>query len=72
VTHAEIVRQLTPWLERHRRPAWKPVVAWRQGGVTASKFAGTPWLAPDEHWPVCPRCERPLQLLLQLNLDELP
>lgn len=25
-----------------------------------------------EEWPLCPDCERPFQLFLQLNLDEMP
>ena len=39
---------LGPWLVRHRRPAWHPVCEEGDGPLTASRFAGTPWLAPGE------------------------
>jgi hypothetical protein len=63
---------LGPWLERYRRPAWHPACEERDGPPTASRFAGTPWLAPGEPWPTCGACHRPLALFLQLNLSELP
>jgi hypothetical protein len=67
-----LLDQLGPWLETHRRPAWHPVCEERDGPPTASRFAGTPWLAPGEPWPTCGACRRPLALFLQLNLSELP
>ena len=55
-----------------KRRAWKPVVEEGTGSMSVSKFAGQPLLVGDESHPVCPNCERPLQLFLQLNLDDLP
>jgi uncharacterized protein YwqG len=68
----EIRRQLDPWVRSHARPAWKPVTQDGDGNATASKFAGVPWLAADEKWPVCQACGKPLKLFVQINLDELP
>jgi hypothetical protein len=70
--HEELRQRLGPWLESHRRPAWLPICEARDGPSTASKFAGTPWLAEGESWPACGSCRRPLDLFLQLNLSELP
>jgi uncharacterized protein YwqG len=72
VSREEVIRQLAPWREAHRRPAWKPRTESRDGDVTASKFSGAPWLGKGEDWPACPGCRRPLQLFLQLNLSQLP
>lgn len=55
-----------------KRLAWRPIVQEGDGDLTASKFAGKPWLNAGEKWPVCPNCGKPMQLFLQLNLDELP
>src|SRR5207302_1576252 len=66
------LEKLEPWLARHRRPAWHPVVENGDGPPTASKFSGTPWLGPDAPWPACGNCTKPLQLFLQLDLGELP
>ncbi len=55
-----------------RRSAWKPIVQESDGALTASKFAGTPWLGVNEEWPICPNCKKAMQHFLQLNLDELP
>jgi hypothetical protein len=60
------------WMEKKRRPSWKPVTAEGDGPDTASKFAGLPWLAHPQDWPACPTCQVAMQLLLQLNLAELP
>ena len=68
----KIVEQLRPWIEQHKRSAWKPVVQDRDSELTASKLSGTPWIAKDDSWPTCKSCHRPLQLFLQLNLAHLP
>jgi predicted DNA-binding WGR domain protein/uncharacterized protein YwqG len=52
--------------------AWQPIVVDGDGDILASKFGGRPWLAIDEAWPNCPSCNQPMQLFLQLNLDNLP
>lgn len=68
----QAMKLLRPWKEAHGRLAWKPIVQARDGSLTASKFCGIPWLANDEEWPKCGYCRTPLQLLLQLNLAQLP
>src|SRR5712691_5101906 len=72
MTTDEIIKMLEPWLAKHRRPAWKPVVEDGDGSPTASKFCGTPWIGRDAAWPECGQCESQMQLFLQLNLGELP
>src|SRR5262245_42089920 len=72
VSKAEVLRQLEPWREANKRSAWKPVVKKGDGDLTSSKFSGVPWLAAGEAWPTCSACAKPLQLFLQLDLDELP
>jgi len=72
MTTEDIIKKLEPWLTKHKRPAWKPVVAEGDGPVTASKFCGTPWIGPDAPWPMCGHCKKPLQLFLQLDLGDLP
>ena len=69
----EVLAALGPWVEAHRRTAWRPVVV--PGSEPAgprSKFCGQAWLRPDEASPACNSCGRPLQLLVQLDLDGLP
>ncbi len=68
----EVVRALEPWLARHRRPAWKPIVENIDGSPIASKFCGLPWIGPDAPWPECGVCKQPLQHFLQLDLGNLP
>lgn len=41
-------------------------------GPAHSKFAGVAWINAGEAWPVCEYCKKPMQLLLQLSLSELP
>ena len=55
-----------------KRQTWKPITMDGDSSPTATKFSGTPWLAVNETWPTCPNCGKPMQLFLQLNLDELP
>jgi uncharacterized protein YwqG len=55
-----------------KRTAWMPVVTDGDGDLRASKFAGTPWLSQAEEWPRCPNCAQPIQLFLQLDLEQLP
>ena len=72
MTAEEIVAKLEPWLAKHQRPAWRPVVQDGDGPATVSKFCGTPWVGPDAPWPDCGQCRKPLQLFLQLDLGMLP
>lgn len=55
-----------------RRTAWVPVTKEGDGPASASKFSGIAWLGPNEAWPACPNCKKPMQLFLQLNLKEAP
>ena len=59
-------------LRELERTSWLPVTEEGDGPVTASKFSGTPYLAPGESWPTCPRCGEPMALFLQLDLGALP
>jgi uncharacterized protein YwqG len=72
MTTDQKIKRLEPWLAKHRRPAWRPVVKEGDGPATASKFCGSPWIGPDAPWPNCGRCEKALQLFLQLDLGKLP
>jgi uncharacterized protein YwqG len=72
MTVDQVREKLEPWLAKYRRPAWKPIVEEGDRLVTASKFAGTPWIGQDAPWPDCGRCEQPLPLFLQLDLGSLP
>ncbi len=68
-----LLDSLEPWIEKHRRNCWRPVV--RNGGDCASsesQFGGIPWLPSGESWPKCGACEREMHHFLQLNLAMLP
>lgn len=67
-----LLDSLQPWFDRHERPSFKPVVRNAERKPGDSKFAGRPWLAPGELWPVCGACKRPMQLFVQLDLSSLP
>jgi uncharacterized protein YwqG len=54
------------------RSAWLPLTEAGDTITTASKFSGRPWLHAEENWPLCQNCQKPLQLMLQLNTSELP
>lgn len=71
-TTEDVNQRLQSWRERWKRPAWKPITQDNESPITASKFAGTPWLAPNESWPICPQCHIAMPLFLQLNLVHLP
>jgi len=63
---------MRPWLARHTRPAWRPVVDESDSPATGTRFGGLPWLKPGEDWPSCTTCGEPLQFFLQLDLTQLP
>ncbi|MGB3510656.1 MAG: DUF1963 domain-containing protein [Microcoleaceae cyanobacterium] len=63
---------IPPEIQLLKRHAWKPITIDGDGDLTASKFAGKPWLGKNEEWPKCPHCQNPLQFFLQLNLNQLP
>jgi hypothetical protein len=72
MTTDDIVRQLEPWLAKHRRPAWRPLVQGGDGPAARAQFGGTPWIGADAPWPECGHCRRRLPLFLQLDLAGLP
>lgn len=59
-------------LLQHARPAWRPETVTEPGEPTGSRFSGTPWIPEGVTHPVCPCCNRPVQLFLQLNTADLP
>ncbi|MEM9769323.1 MAG: pentapeptide repeat-containing protein [Cyanobacteria bacterium P01_D01_bin.71] len=72
VSRYELLENIKTKLHSFKKIAWKPLVEHRDGGRTASKFAGQPWLDENEEWPTCPHCQEPLDFFLQLNLNDLP
>jgi len=75
-TARSLLERFTPehaaLLRPHLRAAFVPQV--KAGGATGpvTKIAGEPWLPAGAEWPVCPNCKRPMQLILQLDLETLP
>lgn len=72
ISNSSVMDLIASKLKHLKRPAWKPITARHDGAITASKFAGRPWLSADEAYPLCPMCQTPLRFFLQLNLEELP
>lgn len=68
----EVRHQIVDWIKTFRQPAWVASAEYGDGGPLASKYAGVPYLAEGESWPLCASCHRPLEFFLQLNLAELP
>ncbi|WP_309892740.1 DUF1963 domain-containing protein [Archangium sp.] len=67
-----ILKALQPWRDAHQRIAWLPQVKSGPGRAAGSRFGGLPWLPRGESHPACDNCDRPLRLLLQLELQSLP
>ena len=63
---------IPPALKALRRSAWRPVTKQEDGPPAASKLGGTPYLAPQEAWPTCSNCGKPMTLFLQLDLSTVP
>lgn len=67
------LQALNATLAPHRRTAWLPEVVEDDAAVGArSKFSGVPALLLEELWPRCGRCDRPMQLFLQLDARDAP
>jgi hypothetical protein len=60
------------WIARWSRRPFTPRTREGDGPVTASKFCGAALLLPGEAWPVCPGCDQPMRLFVQLDLATLP
>lgn len=65
----EAVRTL---VRPHQRPAFVPEVEAGDTVERVSKIGGAPWLSDGADWPVCPNCHKPMQLIIQLDLERLP
>lgn len=60
-------------LEGFKRTAYIPITSENdQTFSDQSKIGGFPYLRNDQDWPVCPNCQKHMQLFLQLNLEQLP
>lgn len=60
-------------LEKHKRKAYLPQTQNKENEFSSkSKFGGFPYLRDANDWPVCPNCNKNMQLFLQLDLEELP
>lgn len=60
-------------LSKFRRTAYLPQAV--PGANTFSsncKTGGFPYLRHAQDWPLCPNCNKNMQLFLQLNLENLP
>lgn len=68
----EIEAAFEPWRQKYGRSTWTPETDFEDSGPRDSKFAGIPWLADGELYPNCGCCGKPLQLFLQLNLEQIP
>ena len=55
-----------------KRKAWFPITVRQDGDLTASKFAGKPWLNVDESWIRCGCCQNQMRFFFQLNLGQVP
>ena len=71
-TPEEALLALQPWIEKHLRTAWKPILGGTNSAQSLSCFSGIPLLLPDEAWPTCKSCGDPMELMLQLELSKLP
>jgi uncharacterized protein YwqG len=68
----DVADVLAPFIERHRKTAYRPVVSEGQGAPDGSRFNGAPFLMNGEAWPECSFCAKPMAMFLQLNLSTLP
>ena len=60
-------------LNKYKRTAYIPIVAEQENEFSdKSKIGGFPYLRTESDWPVCPNCQKNMQLFLQLNLEDLP
>lgn len=68
---AQELQLLKPWIDQHRRPAWRPVTQ-ADNPSLPSFFGGAPWLSAGADWPACPACRTPFDLFLQLSSADIP
>ena len=66
----ELDRQV--WMAQWSRQSFTPATKKGDGPVGVSKFGGAAFLPRGERWPVCPGCDQPMRLFVQLDLADLP
>ena len=71
-TPPELWGEIEPLVEPYKKQAWVPSVSKGSTSYLASKFAGIPALLKDEAWPCCGSCQKPMQLFVQLNSNDIP
>jgi uncharacterized protein YwqG len=59
-------------LARLRRTTWIPKTKSGDCSPAGSKFSGLAFIPEGEQWPECGNCERPMQLFVQLNANDVP
>jgi hypothetical protein len=63
-------------IQVYKRPTWMPVVQQPADDeleeALVSKIGGQAYLPPGESYPLCPNCNEPMTLFLQLNPGLLP
>jgi len=59
-------------LAQLRRRAWLPKTREGDCSIAGSKFSGLAFIPAGNEWPRCGNCERPMQLFLQLNANDIP
>lgn len=68
----EILQAITS-LNKHSKKAYIPLTETvKEEHSIHSKFGGLPYLTPENEYPKCSNCGKHLQLLVQLNLEDLP
>lgn len=65
---AELIKKLSI----AQKNTWIPIVENGDGDLTASKFSGKAYLKNGEKWPICKCCNKPMQLFVQLKIEDLP
>jgi len=59
-------------LSSFRRNAWLPKTRVGDCAPSGSKFSGLAFIPAGQEWPCCGNCERPMQLFVQLNSNDIP
>lgn len=69
-----VLKKLENKLKRAKQvyKTWVPITENQEGTIYNSKFLGKAYLNKNEDYPRCGFCNEPLQILLQLNLEEIP
>lgn len=67
-----VLKTMQPWLEANGRTAWIPEIDEAPSSESRSWFGGLPLLRPDETWPLCGACKKPVPFCLQLDGQSMP